>query len=497
MRNQCIMEKNDLLYYKEIIFASSDQTEIRRNQKLLLNGQIRKIAPKIYSANLTDSPEEIIRRNIFEILGHMYPGAILSHRSALEYKPTSANYIFVTYTYTKKIKLPGITISFLKGHPPLSGDKKFIGSLHVSQYERALLENLMISKKPGPRSKTLSIPEIEENLEKIIRVKGEASLNAIRDHANEISKQLGLEKEFGMLNKIISALLSTKPAKGLKSKIALARALGSPYDPERVKLFASLFSYLSSEVFPDRPDKNSDNKSFRNFAFFESYFSNYIEGTKFEISEAKNIIESGMPLLNRTDDSHDILGTYQLTSSKPNISIIPDSAEHFIELLLTRHKILLSGRQQLLPGEFKDKNNRAGSTYFVDYTLVKGTLIKGFNYYSALKDPFARASYIMFLISEVHPFNDGNGRTARIFMNAEFVANGQSKIIIPTVFREDYLLALKKLSKKGDPIPYMKMLDRAHRFSETIYGKNIDKMQEYLEKCNAFKEPDEGFKLKF
>jgi len=43
---------------------------------------------------------------------------------------------------------------------------------------------------------------------------------------------------------------------------------------------------------------------------------------------------------------------------------------------------------------------------------------------------------MMFMISEVHPFNDGNGRIACVMMNAELVRADQSHIIIPTVFRE-------------------------------------------------------------
>jgi len=50
----------------------------------------------------------------------------------------------------------------------------------------------------------------------------------------------------------------------------------------------------------------------------------------------------------------------------------------------------------------------------------------------------------MFLLSEVHPFLDGNGRLARVMMNAELTEGNQSKIIIPAVFREYYMGALKK-----------------------------------------------------
>lgn len=491
------MENNSPLYYKDIIFASSDQQEIRKNKKLLDEGLIRKIAPKIYSANLTDDPADIIRRNLFEILGRLYPGALLSHRSALEYKPTSKGLIFLTYTYTKKIFLPGVTISFLEGQPPIQGDNQSFGTLYVSQFERALLENFQISKRPGPESKTLSIPEIEEKLESFIRVKGESALNILRDRARDISVQLNMQNEFNKLNTIISALLSTKPVTNLKSKIAIARAIGSPYDQERKKLFDVLFQSLATKSFPIRPEKNTSSLSFRNFAFFESYFSNYIEGTKFEISDAKNIIETRIPMSNRPDDSHDILGTYQLASSINNIRIVPENYAHFIELLLSRHKILLAGRPYVNPGEFKDKNNRAGNTYFVDFTLVRGTLEQGFEYYNALKEPFAKAVYILFLISEVHPFNDGNGRTARLFMNSELVISGQSKILIPSVYRDDYLLSLKKLSRQSDPEAYIKMLDRAHKFSETVNGENMDEMQNYLESCNAFKESEDIYRLKF
>jgi hypothetical protein len=78
-------------------------------------------------------------------------------------------------------------------------------------------------------------------------------------------------------------------------------------------------------------------------------------------------------------------------------------------------------------------------------------------------------------------------------MNAELVKGGQSKIIIPTVFRDDYIGTLKKLTKQGDSIPYIiRMLQRAHEFSATIYGEDINEMQDFLTQCNAFLEHTEG-----
>jgi Fic family protein len=198
----------------------------------------------------------------------------------------------------------------------------------------------------------------------------------------------------------------------------------------------------------------------------------------------------------RDEDSHDVLGTYQIVSDRKEMSRCPETAEQLLSILRHRHSLLLSARPSKKPGHFKDKNNRAGSTEFVDWQLVQGTLKKGFELYSMLRNPFAKAAYMMFLISEVHPFLDGNGRVARVMMNAELTSKGLSKIIIPTVYREDYMGALKKLTKQGESAAYIRMLLRAYEFGATIHEEDMDKMELYLKQCDAFEEPALG-KLNF
>jgi hypothetical protein len=489
------MENNIPVHLQEVIFASSDTAISRQLGKLEKKGQIKKIAPRIYTANFDEAEEIIIRRNIFTILGKLYPGALLSHRSALEFKPTSANQVFVTYTYTKKIELPGITIRFMEGMPAIEGDNPLSGELFVSQQERAFLENLQSSRQIGPTSKTVTLSEIENKLEQIVQVKGEYGLNQFRDNAREIAEKLGMKSEFEKLNKLISALLTTKPSKILTSPIAVARALGNPYDKHRLEIFEKLFVELQQQPYKDRQDINRETKAFRNFAFFEAYFSNYIEGTIFEIEEAKSIVQTETPIPNRDEDSHDILGTYKLVSNQKEMSTTPSNADELLNILQYRHQILLAARTSKKPGQFKDKNNRAGETHFVDYNLVRGTLIKGFDYYQALQEPFAKAAYIMFMISEIHPFLDGNGRVARVMMNAELVKANQTRIIIPTVYRDDYLGALRRLTRNDDPAVYIRMLQRAQEFSTTLITNDMEELENHLTQSNAFKEHDEA-KLK-
>lgn len=476
----------------EILFSSSDSSVSKQLSKLERTGGIRKIAPRIYTSNLEDSPEVIIRKHYPKILGTLYPGALLSHRSALEFKPTLSGHLFITYTYTKKIELPGLTLRFMEGPPPVEGDNSFNGELFVSQKERAFLENLQVSRQPGPDSKTITLPELEDKLEQVIKVNGEDGLNAIRDKARVLSESLGMQAEFIKLDKLIGALLSTKPSKILSSSSAIARVFGRPFDENRLRLFEILFIALKQQEFVSRPDQNLSKAAFRNFAFFEAYFSNYIEGTIFELDEAKQIVATETPMPDRDEDSHDILGTYNIVRDIKEISIIPATPDDLLHIIQYRHKILLSARTSKKPGEFKDKNNRAGNTHFVPFDLVRGTLIEAFNFYQALTDPFARAAYMMFIISEIHPFLDGNGRIARVMMNAELVNAGETRIIIPTVYRDDYLGALRILTRKNDPTVYIRMLQRAQEFSATLNAESMDGLESILEASNAFKEHDEA-----
>jgi Fic family protein len=477
---------------EEILFGSADKGESARISSMEKKGVIRKIAPRIYTSNLEDDPGAIIKRNWYKILAVQYPDALLSHRSAMEFRPTPGGHVFLTYTYTRNVELPGLTIHLLEGPGVIGGDKPFFETLHVSQEPRAYLENMQTSRAQGEASKVLPQAAIEEKLEKIIQMKGEQALNVLRDEAREIAGQLDMEKEFNKLNHLISALLSTGQSRNLRSSVAKARLLGEPFDASRIDLFENLYQALAEATFPNLPEQNTSTQSYRNFGFFESYFSNYIEGTEFLIEEAKEIIATETPLPTREDDSHDVLGTYQIIADQREMRIVPKDSDTLLRLLRERHAILLRSRISKKPGQFKDKNNRAGNTEFVDKDLVTGTLKKGFEWYSLLQHPFSKAAYMMFLISEVHPFLDGNGRIARVMMNAELTNAGFSKILIPTVYREDYIGALKQFTNQRIPDAYVRMLLRAWQFSYNIYGEDREEMEDVLNRSDAFKEPKYG-----
>lgn len=486
--SQYLFMRKNLL--PEIVFASADSKVSQQISKLLREGYLRRLLPRVYTSNLTDAGADIVRRNLWMLLSHLFPGALLSHRSALEFQPSPEGNIFLTGKNRRTYHWPGLTIRMINGPGPIKDDPPVFESLYASSLERACLENLSASRLVDGERRTLGQGEVEERLLLILTTRGEKELNNLRDRARAIASELGWEDEFERLNQIISSLLATNPAGILVSPLAAAKALGEPYDPERLLLFQTLIAGLKNTSFPDRPEKTNDFNRFSLMAFFESYFSNYIEGTTFEVEEAASIVFQGKFIPNRTGDTHDVLGTYQLCHDRFEMSRAPHSGDEFLQILSERHRIILKGRPDKNPGAFKAKANRAGSSFFVAPEQVKGTLKKGFDMMQALEAPVARAIFMMFLISEVHPFDDGNGRLARIMMNAELVRPGQSKILIPTVFREDYILNLKKLTRNRQPEGYIRMMDRAHAFSHWLEPLNFDALFKQLRDANAFEDSD-------
>ena len=71
-------------------------------------------------------------------------------------------------------------------------------------------------------------------------------------------------------------------------------------------------------------------------------------------------------------------------------------------------------------------------------------------------------------------------------MNAELVAAGEERIVIPTVYRANYLAALKALSQGGRPDPLIRVLDYAQRWTTAVSWRSVEETQHELDACNAF-----------
>lgn len=476
------------------IFLSTDRIKLQVSRELR-RGRVRKIGPRLYTTNVADDPGAVIRRNLWEVVGLLFPATVVGYRTAIEGKPSPEGTVNVVGGYDRVLKLPGLTIRQIKGPGPLDGDSGFMQSLLLASRGRAFLECLRPSRATAAGARGLPREEIEKRIERMIRVSGEAEVNKLRDQAWRLAPELGAEEEFRTLDEMIGSILGSRRGT-LTSPAAVARATGEPYDPNRLDLFQALHATLLSWNEAPRPTPSVAVAAFENAAFLDAYFSNYIEGTEFSVDEAIEIIFEGRIPEQRPADAHDVVGTFRIVSSREEMGLsMADPRrdfEDFVGVLRRRHEVIMAARPDTNPGEFKTEPNFAGNTAFVEPELVTGTLRRGFELFRSLRGPFARGAFMMFVVSEVHPFTDGNGRIARIMTNAELIADGQHRIIIPTVYRDDYLLALRALTRQGRTGGFVRMLDHAQEFVSRIELDDLDAALATLRAANAFDEPTEA-----
>ena len=73
-------------------------------------------------------------------------------------------------------------------------------------------------------------------------------------------------------------------------------------------------------------------------------------------------------------------------------------------------------------------------------------------------DMLMKAIEAHYRLVTIHPFIDGNGRTARLLLNSMLLENGYVPIIIRTIDRRRYLSALETYQTKENSEPYYKFM---------------------------------------
>jgi hypothetical protein len=459
--------------------------------RALRRGDLRRLARGLYTWNLDEPAERLLRRRWMDVAALYFPGAVLVGRSAVEARPAADGSLFLDSgpqpANPTDVRLPGLVLRPRSGPGPLEGDMRF-GPLHRSGEARTALENMRPSRARAGAARTLTRAELEQWLERIARNRGEEDLLRIRDEARELAPALAAEAEQRRLDDLIAALLGTGETR-LVTDSGQARGRRQPFDAARVGLFEALHGALAGYVAPLRPEPVDPERA---FAFFEAYFSNFIEGTEFEVEEAEAIVFDGVIPAGRPEDAHDILGTFRVVTDPTLRTRTPADADDFAELLRLLNRHILEGRPDKAPGEWKQLPNRAGGTSFVAPGLVPGTLREAWGFYETLPAGLPRALFAMFAVSEVHPFADGNGRVSRALLNAELSAAGQCRIAIPLSFRADYLGALRAMSRQSNPEPLLRMADRAQRWASLVDWSTMAQTLSQLQKANALVAPDEA-----
>lgn len=456
-----------------------------RPDRAVAAGRARPVVRGVYTTDLTTPIERVVRDHVWEILAHVAPDALISDRSAGPALFDGGALFVVSQRRTRDLALPGLRVAFRSGHVALDDDPIWMSGLRRVSIPRALVENLAPSRRRGGVARTLSDDELADWVALLAQQYPTERLNRFRDRARELAPVLDGGERFAVLEEMFATALGTaaSPRRGILSALGDGRG----WDTSRLARFADLADQLASGAIDPDPSELPVlvPTRVREQAFFEAYLSNFIEGTEFSLDEAIGIVYDNQTPADRPADAHDVTSTYQLITDPDEATATPTDGTALVDQLRRRHALMMAARSDKRPGEFKVEANRVGSYDFVDPSLAVGTLERGLAYRDQLSLAFARALFMMFLVSEVHPFDDGNGRLARLAMNAELSAAGQHRILIPIISRTDYMNGLRRLSRDGDPRLLARVLGSAWRWSAQVDFSSLEAARLMLDRTNA------------
>jgi hypothetical protein len=474
--------------------ASASAAEVRGFQRMAQAGTLARVARGVYvTAGAREEVEQRIRRAWQEIAGALVPGGVVSHLSALTAGMTADGTVTLSHPtlYGKTIGLPGLSLVLLRGPGPLPGDLPLGNTgLHWASRPRMLIENL---GKKAPRR--AGRDAVEAQLVAILAAAGESALNTVRDQAAALQEPLAADKEVATLRAIVGALLGTHKRGELHTRDGLLMAQGTPVDKERMERFELLAQHLRTVALPGIRNTLTPGLPRQHFAFIEAYFSNFVEGTKFDIEQARDIVMNNKVLPARPKDSHDILGVFRLATTAPYRGSPPVTGPEFLESLQGWHEEMLRMRPEARPGQTKLDVNYAGTTRFVEPNKVRGTMAEGSALALSVPEGLARAAYYAFLLSEVHPFEDGNGRLSRLLMNAELSRVNLSRIIVPTLFHPQYVDCARLLTRTNEPSPFVRCLEKMARWCVQFDFSDLDQLIEQIRATNALEESPIQYRL--
>lgn len=190
-----------------------------------------------------------------------------------------------------------------------------------------------------------------------------------------------------------------------------------------------------------------------------TYHSNAIEGNTLTLMETKVVLEDGLTIGGKSMREHlEAINHREAIALLEELSKEPASlTERTIKDL---HQLVLKGIDDANAGRYRQKNVLISGAGFTppDFLHVQehmSLFVHWHQYSSQHLHPVERAARVHADFVNIHPFVDGNGRTARLLMNLELLQAGYPVVIIPVEERSAYYENLDAIAVRGDYKPFV------------------------------------------
>ena len=178
------------------------------------------------------------------------------------------------------------------------------------------------------------------------------------------------------------------------------------------------------------------------------YNSNAIEGSTITLQETRLILETGLTVGGKSLREH-----FEVTNHKDAIHYVEDLVKNTEPITAFHvrqiHKLILTHIDDENAGSYRKTQVRiAGAPFTPPESLqINGLMTEWSDWVASVEgsmQPVALAAQAHHRLVAIHPFIDGNGRTARLVMNLLLMRKGYPPTIILRVNRKQYYSVLAK-----------------------------------------------------
>ncbi len=204
-----------------------------------------------------------------------------------------------------------------------------------------------------------------------------------------------------------------------------------------------------------------------------TYNSNAIEGNTLTRQQTMLVVEKNLSIAGKKVNE-----IFETKNHDKALSFIYDLIKNkkITELkerdILNIHEIILSGIDNTNAGRYRNVSVRTSGSRMIPPNPVKiNDLMKEFFNWltSTSEDQIKIACDTHYKLVSIHPFVDGNGRTARLFFNLILLIAGFPCVFIKIEDREEYLNSLEKAQLGGSMDDYYLLMFKSIEYVLDIY----------------------------
>jgi Fic family protein len=217
---------------------------------------------------------------------------------------------------------------------------------------------------------------------------------------------------------------------------------------------------LKAEIDAYRPfTENTLDQLRRYYRIGLTYTSNALEGNTLTETETKVLLEDGLTVGGKPMRDHlEALGHAKAYDLLYTLLQNPTVSEADI---LNLHRFVAEGSEGSEAGQYRSKQLVITGTQYLppspaDVPAQMHTfLTEKLPCWQKEEHPIHVAALAHLALVTIHPFMDGNGRTARLLMNLLLMKTGYPITLIPPVLRQAYIGCLNSASKQNNKEPFL------------------------------------------